>query len=117
MASDAWMSRLSADSGYLTGMFGPLVLLGLALGLVFMPLNSVILTDVPPQDAGAASGALQVVQQVGLAFGLSVLVVVFDIAGRYAPGHQLLAGVDAVFGAAIGFGALALVVLYTVRHR
>jgi hypothetical protein len=53
-------------------------------GLAFVPLTSAALDGVEPQDAGAASGLVNVMQQVGGSLGLAVLVTVFGAASRSA---------------------------------
>jgi EmrB/QacA subfamily drug resistance transporter len=74
--ADLWLTALSADTTYLTGLLGPTLLLGVGVGASFVPLNTVILNDVPPEESGAASGAMQTLQQTGGAVGLAVLVTV-----------------------------------------
>ncbi len=69
-------SRLQADSGYLALLL-PLVLFGTGAGLSFVPLTAMSLDGVAPGNAGAASGLVNVSQQVGGAIGLAVLVTVF----------------------------------------
>ena len=69
-------SLLEADSSYLA-LAIPLVLFGLGAGLTFVPLTAMSLDGVRPADAGAASGLVNVSQQVGGAIGLAVLVTVF----------------------------------------
>jgi EmrB/QacA subfamily drug resistance transporter len=76
-----WVSQLSVRSGYLS-VLGPLVVVGIGNGLAFVPLTALALTGVEPRDAGAASGLVNVTQQVGAALGLSVLVTVFGSASR-----------------------------------
>lgn len=71
-----WLTQLSQTSGYLS-MLGPLVLFGVGNGLAFVPLTTLSLAGVDRQDAGAASGLVNVMQQVGGALGLAVLVTVF----------------------------------------
>ena len=78
-----WLTGLSADSGYLS-VLGPLILVGLGNGSAFVPLTSAALNGVQPQHAGAASGLVNVMQQVGAALGLAVLVTVFGSASRDA---------------------------------
>jgi EmrB/QacA subfamily drug resistance transporter len=68
-----WMAQISASSSYLGGAFGPLLLFGLGAGCTFMPLAMTILGGVPREDAGAASGMLQSMQQTGGALGVAVL--------------------------------------------
>jgi EmrB/QacA subfamily drug resistance transporter len=54
-----------------------LALVGFGIGLVLVPLSSVVLADVDPQHAGSAAGVLATAQQVGGAFGIAVIGVVF----------------------------------------
>lgn len=79
----ALLSRLNADSGY-AGVLVPLLLFGTGNGLAFVPLTAASLADVPPQQAGAASGLVNVAQQVGGALGLAILVSVGSAAARHA---------------------------------
>ena len=85
----AWLSRLSASSGYASGILGPMVLLGVGVGCSILPLNVVILSRVQGRDAGAASGILQTMQQVGASLGLALLVTVFGTASHRAASHPL----------------------------
>lgn len=106
-----------------------LVLLGSGAGAAFVALTSASLADVAPGDAGAASGLINVSQQVGAALGLAVFVTAFG----FTTGHAQLAdtprrgatallarfdtpiigGLHTVFelGALFAFGALLLVAL------
>nr|AIA18646.1 Major Facilitator Superfamily [uncultured bacterium]AIA19050.1 Major Facilitator Superfamily [uncultured bacterium] len=55
----------------------PLLLLGIGLSLIMIPMFSAALQDVDPGHAGAASGALNAVQQVGAAVGIAIIGVIF----------------------------------------
>lgn len=77
-----WLTRVSEDTSYLGGVVGPLLLFGLGAGMVFIPLTGRALDGVQPEDAGAASGMLNVLQQVGGALGLGILVTIFGTASR-----------------------------------
>ncbi|MFE4995106.1 MFS transporter [Streptomyces mirabilis] len=97
----AWLWRLRPDDGYFTGLFGPLVLMGVGVGLSFMPLNATILAGIEPREAGAASGLLQTLQWLGGTLGLSILVTVFGTAARHAhgsPSDILTEGAARAFG-------------------
>jgi predicted MFS family arabinose efflux permease len=85
----AWLSRVSPATGYWSGVFGPMMLLGIGMGLVFVPLTTASLAGVAPADSGAASSMVNVMQQVGGALGLAVLVAVFGTASRNAGRHPL----------------------------
>ncbi len=91
LVSFAWLSDLSSASGYFPDTFGPFLLNGVSAGLVFMPLTSLILTDVEPEHAGSASGLLQTMQQLGGSVGLAVIASVYAanaVPGEFMPGVQ-----------------------------
>ena len=75
------MTQLAASSSYLS-LLAPLMLFGAGNGLAFVPLTSTSLSGVRQEDAGAASGLVNVMQQLGGALGLAVLVSVFGTAAR-----------------------------------
>ena len=110
-ASFVWLSTLTAADTYASGVLGPMVLNGLAAGLMFMPLTSLILTGVPSAHAGSASGLLQTFQQLGGAIGLAVIVSVYAagaVPGEFLPGAQAAFLTSASFAALAFVGALAL---------
>ncbi len=106
----AWLSRLAVDDGYVVGVLGPMLLLGVGAGLAFTSLSVVIMGNVPPADAGAAGGTMQTVQQLGSALGLAVVVTVA------AGGANLMAGMNAAFLAAACFAALTVAVSFASRR-
>jgi EmrB/QacA subfamily drug resistance transporter len=127
IAALAWLSRVSPATGYWSGIFGPMMLLGLGMGLVFVPLTTTSLAGVPPADSGAASGLVNMMQLVGGALGLSALVAVYGTASRNAashplPGlapvaqaqHALTHGIAAAFGFAALLAACSLLVIITL---
>ena len=60
------------------GLLAPaLLFVGAGMGLVITPLTSTVLGSLEPQRAGAASGLLSTMQQVGNAIGVAVTGVVF----------------------------------------
>ncbi|WP_344176621.1 MFS transporter [Kribbella lupini] len=121
-----WLTRITVDSSYLGGVVGPLILFGAGAGLIFIPLTGRALSGVPAEDAGAASGLLNVLQQVGGALGLGILVTVFGTASRNATPSStnpaeaareiLTDGVHAAFiGSAVYAGLTLLVIVLGVR--
>ncbi|MDQ1680766.1 MAG: hypothetical protein QOI42_1625, partial [Frankiaceae bacterium] len=75
------LTQLNQHSGYWLVLVA-LVLFGIGNGSAFVPLTAASLAGVDPADAGAASGLVNVMQQVGGALGLSILVTVFGSDGR-----------------------------------
>ena len=105
-----WISHLSAVSGY-PSVLGPLVLVGLGNGLAFVPLTSLALAGVAPTDAGAASGLVNVTQQIGSALGLALLVTVYDAASGSTTStgsSAFIAGTDRAFLVSAGLLVLTI---------
>ena len=113
-------TQVDASTSYLQIVVS-LVLIGAGSGTSFVALTSASLAEVAPGDAGAASGLVNVSQQIGAALGLAVLVTIFDAltghaqlqpgTGSSAHAATVVHALDAVFG----FGALfALAALVTV---
>ena len=118
------MTQLAASSSYLS-LLAPLLLFGAGNGLAFVPLTSTSLSGVRQEDAGAASGLVNVMQQLGGALGLAVLVSVFGTAARGAAVQSAIAtqrafviGADHAFIAATIFVSATVVVLVVaIRGR
>jgi EmrB/QacA subfamily drug resistance transporter len=115
-----WLTQLDARSTYLHDVVGPLLLFGAGAGMIFIPLVGRAIAGVAPEDSGAASGMLNVVQQVGGALGLGILVTIFGTASRNStapnPREVLVDGVHAAFVGSLVYAAVSLVmIVVTVR--
>src|SRR5215469_15493672 len=84
------LTQISVSSHYAPAIVVPMVLLGVGVGSSFLPLSIIVLSGVPGREAGAASGMLQTMQQVGGALGLSILVTAFGTATRAVPARLLV---------------------------
>jgi EmrB/QacA subfamily drug resistance transporter len=113
-------TQVDGGTGYLQIVVS-LVLIGAGSGAAFVALTSASLAEVAPEDAGAASGLVNVSQQIGAALGLAVLVTIFDAltghvqlqpgTGSSSHAATVVHALDAVFA----FGALfAVAALVTV---
>lgn len=109
-----WLSRIGTGSDYLTAVAPPLVFFGLAGGLLYVPLGSMILTGVDRRDSGAASGAMQAVQQVGAALGIAILVSVFGTTSHHRPSLSAAEFTHAVSHAYLTGASLAALTLVLV---
>jgi len=109
----AWLSRLSADTHYVTGVALPMVLLGIGQGASLGPLTASGIARVTPDDAGAASGLVNVAHQLGGSLVPGVLVAVFAAASSPTlTGSTLLAHqVSAALTVGAGLLVPALVVV------
>ncbi|MFD0371411.1 MFS transporter [Streptomyces sp. NPDC059071] len=77
-----WLTFITPDSSYATGVLGPMVTFGFGMGLNFVTLTLTAVSGVAQHEAGAASGLLNATQQVGGSLGLSILVTVFGTASK-----------------------------------
>jgi EmrB/QacA subfamily drug resistance transporter len=126
-----WLSRIGSSTQYWPEIVLPMFLLGLGMGVAFIPLTTASLAGVEPRDAGAASGLVNVMQQVGGALGLGILVTVFGTA-RHNAEHHPVAGLSAVTqqhhetahaiaavftGSAVFMALTFLVIVFAIRVR
>ncbi|WP_022707969.1 MFS transporter [Paracoccus zeaxanthinifaciens] len=93
----------------------PLAVNGLGMGLAISPLFQLVLRDVPGRIAGAATGTMQALQQVGAAIGIAIVSGLFFVrlqaqgyseAMHHALGYQIV--VFAAILTILGLRAIAL---------
>ncbi|MFF8265476.1 MFS transporter [Streptomyces virginiae] len=85
----AWLTQIDARSTYLGSILGPMLFFALGMGLQFVSLTLMALSNVSDRESGAASGLLNSTQQVGGSLGLSILVTVFGTASRNEAKEQV----------------------------
>jgi EmrB/QacA subfamily drug resistance transporter len=69
----AWLTRIGVHSGYASALLGPIVMVGLGMGLTFSAVANTGTFGVEPRDAGIASASVQTGQQLGGAIGTALL--------------------------------------------
>lgn len=74
-----WMlSNSTLDSG--TGdFFWPLIVRGIGMSILFVPLTTLALQDLPPQDMGQGTGLNNMMRQLGGSFGIAILTTLIHI--------------------------------------
>ncbi len=123
LAGFGWLAQADADSGYITGVLGPTLLIAAGIGLTFPTLMAAATADVPEGDAGIIGGLANTASQVGGSVGLAVLATAASArtameAGGSSPAAALAAGYDVVFLVAAGLGlAIALVSVLLSQQR
>ncbi|MFF9607259.1 MFS transporter [Streptomyces sp. NPDC014684] len=105
----AWLSRLDLHTPYLTGVALPMVIIGAGQGLALAPMTSSGVDGVAPEDAGAGSGLVNTVHQIGSALALSILTAV---AATVSTGHAA-ADIAARSGTALTGSAVLLALAVT----
>jgi EmrB/QacA subfamily drug resistance transporter len=78
------LATASDGAAYATGILPGLVLLGLGVGMVFVPVSVTSMSGIPASHAGLASGFLMTGHEVGAALGVAVLSAVATTAGSLA---------------------------------
>jgi predicted MFS family arabinose efflux permease len=117
IAGMTWLSRISVETSYLSGVLGPMLLIGAGMGVVFVPLTMASLAGVRPEDSGAASSMVNVMQQVGGSLGLAILVTAAGGALTGAAGQAAVVhGMSRAFTLAAVLDVLALLVVLTVMR-
>ncbi|MGA5215580.1 MFS transporter [Streptomyces cinereoruber] len=87
----SWLTLTDVHSTYLGSILGPILVFGMGMGLMFVSLTIMALSNVELHDSGAASGLFNAMQQVGGSLGLSILVTVFGTASRNEADKQVAA--------------------------
>jgi EmrB/QacA subfamily drug resistance transporter len=75
-AGFAWFGMISADGSLVSDVLGPSVMTSLGLGMCLGPVAGAATGDVPPHEAGMASGLVNTARQIGGCLGLAVLTTV-----------------------------------------
>ncbi len=104
------LANASGSAQYATELLPGLVLLGLGVGIVFVPVSVSAMAGIPPQHAGMASGFLMTGHEVGAALGVAVLSVIASSAGSLTNSSGIASGYSRGFmGAAVIAIAIAVI--------
>ncbi|MEU6684055.1 MFS transporter [Streptomyces sp. NPDC046832] len=85
----AWLTLTDVHSTYAGSVLGPMLVFSLGMGMEFVSLTLMALSNVPTPETGAASGLLNATQQVGGSLGLSILVTMFGTASTNEADKQV----------------------------
>jgi EmrB/QacA subfamily drug resistance transporter len=68
-----WLSGITATSGYSTAVMGPLFVLAIGLGQIFVSTSITAISDVKPNESGLSSALLNVGRQLGGSIGIAMM--------------------------------------------
>ncbi|HVB07080.1 MAG TPA: DHA2 family efflux MFS transporter permease subunit [Acidimicrobiales bacterium] len=88
------------------------VVSGIGMALFFVPVASLVLGSVRPDQEGIASGTNNALRELGGVFGVSVLGAIFTATGSYASGTAFVAGL--IPAVAVGSGVVFVGALLTL---
>src|SRR5437762_10519527 len=114
-----WLSKLTPPSSYMSGAMLPLIVVGIGLGMTFVPATLAAISGVKEEHSGLVSGVSLTAIQVGGAIGLAILATVAaTTTAHQAPGtplpQALTAGYTRAFQIAAIIIALAVPIALTV---
>src|SRR6266581_4019081 len=119
-----WLSQINDHTTYLGGLLGPMLLIAVGMGNIFVPLTLMAVSGATPAESGLASALLNVGQQIGGSIGIALLGTIAATATRNqlagvqpthaVVNHALAAGYGTGFLTAAGIALLGFVIAVTV---
>ncbi|HTB08981.1 MAG TPA: MFS transporter [Acidimicrobiales bacterium] len=115
-----WLSRSGVQANYFVSILPAFLLLGIGMSLVAVPLLTIAMADVPRQDAGLASGIVNVSMWLASSAGLAVFGTLAASTSKgllhkgYSPDRSLLAGYHQAFFIGAVLASLALLIIVAV---
>ena len=107
------------DASYAAHLLPGFLVLGIGMGLVFPGVTVTAFSEVPPEEAGLASGFIATSHELGAALGVAVLAAIAATAGDITTLTGIAAGYEdgfvAAAGIAVALGAIALWSVPSIR--
>ena len=106
-----WLAGITPASNYFADVLGPLAVLAIGLGQIFVSTTNVTIAGVAPAESGLASALLNAGRQLGGSFGIAIMGTVAaqvtrdQVLGHAAIGGAMTSGFSAAFELA---GVIAL---------
>ena len=88
-----WIAVVSSVSVPYASLVPPFIVSGVGMGLFVAPIANVVLSAVPREDEGKASGANNTIRELGGVFGVAVLAAIFTASGSYASPQAYVDGI------------------------
>ena len=107
-----WIALIASPDVAYWRLVAPLMIAGAGVSMALPAIQSAVMSSVPPQSIGKASGTFNTLRQLGGAFGIAILVAVFSGEGSYASAQLFSDGFTAALGASAALslaGAVASV--------
>jgi EmrB/QacA subfamily drug resistance transporter len=113
----AWLALVTTTSVGYGELWLPFVLSGVGMALFFVPLASVVLSAVRPEQEGVASGTNAAFREIGGVLGIATLGAVFSAHGGYSSGSAFLAGLLPAMWVGVAVLLLGVVVSALLPRR
>jgi len=101
----AWIAMIARPDTAYAALMPPMILAGAGVSLAMPAAQNAVIGAVAPAEIGKASGAFNMFRFLGGAFGIAVLVAIFDQAGGFGSPQAFSSGFSAAVGAAAALSA------------
>ncbi len=112
-----WIAAVSTVTTPYVDLVAPFFLSGIGMSLFFAPVANVVLSSVPPEQEGKASGATNAIRELGGVFGVAVLASVFAQAGGYRTSETFVHGLTTAVYIGGGLVAVGAVAAALIKQR
>ena len=109
VAASVWLSTADGGAQLATDILPALSVLGLGVGMVFVPVSVTSMAGIPSSHAGVASGFLMTGHEIGAALGVAILSAVASTAGSLTTATGAADAFSAGFVGAAVMGAVVAV--------
>ena len=114
-----WVALIASPGVSYAELLVALIVAGVGISMCFPTVANTVVSAVPPEEAGVASGANSAIRELGGVFGIAVLAAVFSRAGVYASPQAFTDAFASAIWVGAGLSALGIVaaVLAPARRR
>jgi putative effector of murein hydrolase len=105
-AGMGWIALIAGPDVAYWRLVAPLMIAGCGVSMALPALQNAVVSSVAPASIGKASGAFNMMRQLGGVFGIATLVAVFTGAGGYGSAQLFSDGFTAALGVAAGLSLL-----------
>ena len=119
-AGMGWIALIAGPDVAYWRLVAPLAIAGCGVSMAMPAIQNAVVSSVAPASLGKASGAFNMMRQLGGVFGIATLVAVFTGAGSYGSAQLFSDGFTAALGVAAGLsllGAIASLGLPALRRQ
>jgi EmrB/QacA subfamily drug resistance transporter len=106
-AGMAWIALIANAGMDYAQMIAPLMIAGVGISMTFPASQTAVISAVPPEAIGTASGTTSTMRQLGGVVGIALAVAAFGAVGSYASPTQFSDGFVAAMAVASGLSLLA----------
>ncbi len=111
-----WLAVVMSPTVSYASLVPAFVLSGVGMSMFFVPVGTVVLGAVRPQEEGLASGANNAIRELGGVFGVAVLSSVFSASGSYISSQSFVDGLKPAVAVGAGIVAIGAVAALGIRR-